>query len=237
MRRFRWIYAAALLLFVNACGQTPDKTQKARGVLNGVNLILGLTVVVVVLTVVILVGVVAFDRMVTSRKRLEQGPALEPALEEDEVVAGITVGRASVPKWLYAAYVVIPLFAIAYVFANVPIQSQAKTTPKATTTPTGPRTEVTVVAAGIKFDVKELVLAAGKPITVTLDNKDTGVPHTFTVWKSEKDATANNASAKIADTGQFAATKTLKFNAPPPGTYYFNCTIHPTSMFGDIKTQ
>src|SRR5437879_4909661 len=94
MKRFRWVFAAALLAFLTACGQTPDTTQKARGVLGGVNLVLGMTVILVVLTVVVLVGAVTFDRFVTSRKRLAAAgdqPVVEEE-EKDEVVAGITVG-------------------------------------------------------------------------------------------------------------------------------------------------
>ena len=103
----------------------------------------------------------------------------------------------------------------------------------------GPESIVSKIYAqmGIKFDVKTLTLKANAPITIDLDNKDTGVPHTFTVWKSEKDAVANSASAKLADTGTFQGAKKLTFNSPGPGSYYFNCTIHPTSMFGDIKVQ
>lgn len=237
MRRFRLVFAAAVLSVVTACGQTPDTTQKARGVLKGVNLVLGMTILLVVLTVVVLVGAVAFDRFVTSRKRLAAADTA-PVVEEepqDEVVAGIAVGRAGVPRWLYAFYVLIPLFAITYVFSNVSIASHPAKPHKKVTAPAGPLTKATVVAAGIKFDVKELTLKANSPITIDLNNKDTGVPHTFTVWKSQADATANNASAKIADTGPFNGTKTLNFNTQAPATWFFNCTIHPTSMFGTIK--
>jgi plastocyanin len=235
MKRFRLIFAAALLALLTACGQTPDTTQKARGVLNGVNFFLGLTVAILVLAVVIVVGAVAADRFVRSRKRLAAAPA-EPVVEDeaDEVVAGITVGRASVPKWLYAAYVVIPLFAIGYVFNSVSLVPKKVSKPEASAAPAGPATEATVVASGIKFDVKDLLLKANSPIKITVDNKDTGVPHTFTVWKSQADAQNNSAAGKVEDTGPFQNTKVVNFTTAGPGTWYFNCTIHPTSMFGTI---
>jgi plastocyanin len=238
MKRFRLVAAAALLAVLTACGQTPDTTQKARGVLNGINFFLGLTVAVLVLAVMIVVGAVAFDRFVRSRKRLAAAPA-EPVVEDeaDEVVAGITVGRAGVPKWLYAAYVVIPLFAIGYVFNSVSLVPKTTAKPKASAAPAGPVTEATVVASGIKFDVKDLLLKANSPIKITVDNKDTGVPHTFTVWKSQTDATNNNAAGKVEDTGPFQATKTVNFTTGAPGSWYFNCTIHPTSMFGTITVS
>src|SRR5437870_1867475 len=120
-KRYGWAIPALFLLLAAGCGQTPDQTNKARGVLSGVNLVLGMTVVLIVLTVVFLVGVLASDRFVRTRRRLATAPAAEPVEEEDtdEVVAGITMGRAGVPKWLYGAYVLIPLFAFGYVFSNV----------------------------------------------------------------------------------------------------------------------
>src|SRR5438552_6750224 len=111
-KRYGWAIPALFLLLAAGCGQTPDRTNKARGVLNGVNLVLGMTVVLIVLTVVFLVGVLTSDRFVRTRRRLATAPAAEPVEEEedtDEVVAGITMGRAGVPNWLYGAYVLIPL--------------------------------------------------------------------------------------------------------------------------------
>src|SRR5207245_71565 len=121
-------------------------------------------------------------------------------------------------------------------FSNVSI---VPPTPKPSSAPiaAGPVTKATVVAASIKFDLKELTLKTNSAITIDVDNKDTGVPHTFTVWKSQADATANTAAAKIDDTGPFSAKSKLTFKTGPPGTLYFNCTIHPTSMFGTIKVS
>ncbi len=234
MKRIRLLLAALPLALLVACGETPDQTQKARGLLSGVNLILGLTVIVLVVAVVFIVGAIGFDRMVTTRRRLAMSPSAPVEEEEsDEVVAGITVGRARVPRWLYACYVLIPVFAFTYVFSNVSIQP-VKSKPSGTAKPKGPETDVAIEMAGIKFNLAEMTVAAGKEITVKATNKDSGVPHTFTIWKSEADATANKT--KVADTGQFGSgTKTVTFTAPAAGTtWFFNCTIHP-AMKGDIK--
>ncbi|MFN2616902.1 MAG: hypothetical protein ABR581_07225, partial [Thermoleophilaceae bacterium] len=106
MKRIRLLVAAMPLALLAGCGQTPDQTQKARGVLSGVNLIAGMTVIVLVVAVAFIVGAVAFDRLVRTRRQLATAPPAPPAEEEeqDEVVAGITVGRARVPRWLYACY-------------------------------------------------------------------------------------------------------------------------------------
>jgi plastocyanin len=234
MKRIRLLLAALPLALLVACGETPERTQKARGLLSGVNLIAGLTVIVLVVAVAFIVGAIALDRFVTTKNRLAVASGAPPVEEEeDEIVAGITVGRARVPRWLYACYVLIPLFAISYVFSNVSIRPE--TPPEKTKGPeTGPKTDVDIVAAGIKFNLTEMTVAAGKQITVNAENNDSGVPHTFTVWKSEADATANKD--KVADTGQFGSgTKKVTFTAPAAGTtWFFNCTIHP-AMKGDIK--
>jgi plastocyanin len=237
MKRFRLVPAVLLLAFAAACGQTPDTTQKARGVLSGGNFFLVMTIVLVVVAGAAVVGALALDRFVRTRKRLAETPVAPPEEEEtDEVVAGITVGRAGVPKWLYAAYVIIPLFAIGYVFNSVTLAPKPVKKKAHVTAPAGPLTKATVVAQGIKFDVKELDLKASSPVTITIDNKDTGVPHTFTIWKSQADAQNNNNAAKIEDTGPFTDQKVVNVTTPAAGTtWYFNCTIHPTSMFGTIK--
>jgi len=235
MKRIRLVLAALPLALLMACGETPDQTHKARGLLTGVNLIAGLTVIVLVAAIGFMLLAVASDRFVRTRRALATAPPAAPEEEEDEVVAGITVGRAGVPRWLYACYVLIPVFAISYVFSNVSVAPK-RATPKPSGTPVGPETKVDIEMASIKFSLKEMTVAAGQKITVNATNKDAGVPHTFTVWKSEADATAQNASGKIADTGQFQGKKTLTFKTGPPGKWYFDCTVHP-SMKGTITVS
>jgi hypothetical protein len=230
--RLRWVAPAALLV-VSACGGTPEETEKARGVLGGVPLVLAMSVLFIVGALLIVGGAVALDRMVRSRRRLDDAQPESEEEEKDEVVAGITVGRAPVPRWLYAAYVLIPIFAFAYVFSNVAVKpASAEKTPAPA--PSGPCTKCEIIAQGIKFDKDKLEVAGGKPVSVAFDNKDSGIPHTFTVWKTEADATGGGKP--VADTGAFAgvATKNVTFTAPPAGTtWYFDCTVHP-AMKGDL---
>jgi plastocyanin/predicted secreted protein len=237
-RRLWWTVLPAALALLASCGQTPEETEKARGVLTGAPVVLAMSILFIVLAVGAVAVAVAFDRTVRSRKALADAPAPvdEEEEEQDEIVAGITVGRAAVPRWLYAAYVLIPVFALAYVFSNVAV-APAATGPKPTATPSGPCTECAIVMAQIKFDKSELEVAAGKPITVAAANKDNGVPHTFTVWKSKADA--EGKGKPVADSGTYSAgSRDVKFTSPAAGTnWYFDCTVHPTSMFGDIVTK
>jgi plastocyanin len=220
-----------------ACGQNPQATEHARGLISGKNVVGAMTVILIVVAGAMVVGAIALDRMMKARRALAEAPAAVPEEEPDiELVAGIAVGRAPVPRWLYGFYVVIPVFALLYVLNAVALAPKAATTPKASAAPTGPLTKVTVTASGIKFDATSLTLKANSPITVTFINNDTGVPHNFTVWPSQIIAQTGDTTkaVKVGNTITGVATTTESFKTGPPGkNLFFECTIHPTSMFGN----
>ncbi len=197
---------------------------------------LAMTVVLVVVAGGLLIGAFGFDRFVRSRKRLAEAPA-EPEEEGDEVVAGITVGRAGVPRWLYAFYVLIPLFAMLYVFTNIPIEADEGGDEPTPTPISGPQPEWTIVASGIAFDLDEIIVPAATGVTITFDNQDTGVPHDFTVWESADAASAGGDAGQIATSGTIngGVSRDVTFNSDGAGSYYFNCTIHPPSMNGTFE--
>jgi plastocyanin len=229
-----WILAVpGALLLLASCGQTPAETEKARGVLTGVPVVLAMSVLFVVLAVGAVGAAVVLDRTIRSRKALvEGGPVVEEeADDEPEVVAGITMGRAAAPRWLYGAYVLIPVFALAYVLSNVAV-APAATQPEATATPSAPCTECTIASSQIQFDKDELEVVAGEEITVAFNNNDTGVPHDFTVWKDKAAADAGGDGVATTGTINGGASGNASFAADD--VTYFNCTIHATSMFGDI---
>lgn len=227
----------ALALAAAACGQNPETTEKARGILEGPNIVLALSVVFLVVAGGLIVAVIGLDRLVRSRRALEAAPPPEAVEEEEEVVAGIGVGRAPVPRWLYGFYVLIPAFAFLYVVNNVALRPAAEEKPEESAEPTGPQDEWTIVASGIKFDKDTLTVPAETEVTVTFDNQDTGVPHDFTVWETEAAATANDTSKQLVKSNQIAggAEDEVSFNSDGAGELYFNCTIHPTSMFGTVE--
>ena len=230
---------AGCALAAVGCGQNPETTEKARGVLTGAPLVLALSVIFIVIAGGLLLGVVAIDRFVRTRRALDAAPAEAAEEEEDqeEVVAGIAVGRAGVPRWLYGFYVLIPIFAFMYVVNNVALRPAAEEKPQESKAPSGPSAEWTVVASGIKFDLEKITVPAGKPVTITFENKDAGVPHNFSVWPGEAAAQAGDTSKAVHAGSTFAgvATKVEKFTPPGGGTLYFDCTVHPTSMFGTIE--
>jgi len=230
------LVAGALALA--ACGQNPEQSEHARGVLSGTNVVVAMTGILVVVAIVFLVGALTLDRALKARRAFADAPrTLAEPDSEPEVVGGILVGRAPVPRWLYGFYVLIPLFAGLYVLNAVALAPKAA--PKATPSlqQTGPVTKTTVIASGIKFDVSSLNLKANSPITITFTNNDAGVPHNFTVWPSQAVAQAGDTgkAIKAGNTITGTATTTEQFKTGPPGkNLFFECTIHPTSMFGTI---
>lgn len=229
-----WLAAASASLF--ACSTVPQETEKARGVLAGLPLVLALSVIVIVAATGLIVAAVVLDRMVRTRKLLDREPEVVETEEEepaDEVVGGITVGRAAVPRWLYGAYVLIPVFAFAYVFSNiVPEPAATEATPEPT--PSGPCTECSIAASQIVFDKEALEVAAAAEITVAFANNDS-VIHDFTVWEGEE----AGSGEQVATTGTIAggAEGNAEFESPAAGeTWSFNCTVHPDSMIGTITS-
>lgn len=90
---------------------------------------------------------------------------------------------------------------------------------------------VSLVAQGFAFDKSTITVPAGATVVMTFENKDSGVPHNFALY------TDSSARQKIYG-GAFITgpeTTTYRFNAPMiPGTYFFRCDVHPTSMFGSF---
>jgi len=90
---------------------------------------------------------------------------------------------------------------------------------------------VALVAQNIAFHPTTLTLSAGERVQIKFDNRDAGVPHNFVLFNGV-DANAPQLFRGTVVTGP--ATVTYPFTAPPPGTYFFHCEIHPTQMTGTV---
>ncbi|HEY5485135.1 MAG TPA: cupredoxin domain-containing protein [Candidatus Cryosericum sp.] len=107
---------------------------------------------------------------------------------------------------------------------------------KATPTPspsTGGNT-ITVTAAGMAFDTSTITVSASAHVTITFINNDSGVPHNIAFYTSSSATTVIYKGART--TG--VSTVTYTFDAPTtPGTYFFRCDVHPTTMTGEFIVQ
>jgi plastocyanin len=89
----------------------------------------------------------------------------------------------------------------------------------------------TVVAKDLAFQPAELSVAGEEEITIHFDNQDAGQLHNIQVFDGP-DATAPSLFDGELITGP--ATVDYVFEAPPPGSYFFHCKVHPTQMTGTL---
>jgi plastocyanin len=87
------------------------------------------------------------------------------------------------------------------------------------------------VAKNLAFQNGCLVAPAEKPFTIEFDNQDSGVQHNLTIAKTADDI-ANPIAATDTITGPDQAT--LDVDPQPAASYYYECTIHPTTMSGTL---
>lgn len=106
------------------------------------------------------------------------------------------------------------------------------TTATAEPSPGGSPVELEVEAEDFAFDSSAYSVPAGATIELKFKNRDEGVPHTFTVYRSD------DAQEQIFDTGNLVgdAEESYEFPAPEAGSYYFQCDVHP-DMNGELLVE
>jgi glucose/arabinose dehydrogenase/plastocyanin len=113
--------------------------------------------------------------------------------------------------------------------ATVPAGSPAPgSAPPASGPPASGATELTIgttTDASLKFDPATATVPTGVLVRLTFENRDT-VPHNLTFGEP--------INAKTATVVPPAASETIEFTAPTPGSYKFNCTLHP-GMEGTLQ--
>jgi hypothetical protein len=90
-----------------------------------------------------------------------------------------------------------------------------------------------ISAEGTAFDTNCLVGPANDPFTVTFDNRDATANQTHN-WSLYEDPEHQNA---IVQEAPFQGPETVPYSVPPldPTTYYFQCDVHPQTMFGVLE--
>jgi plastocyanin len=127
-------------------------------------------------------------------------------------------------------FALIPLVILVAFFAGC----ASKTTPTPVPVPLTGGTNITVTAAGMAFDTNSITVSAGAHLTITFINNDNGIRHNVSFYTSAAATTVINIGGMT--TG--VSTVTYTFDAPTtPGTYFFRCDVHPTTMTGSFIVQ
>ncbi len=89
---------------------------------------------------------------------------------------------------------------------------------------TGNATVVNLTAENTAFDTDTITVPAGANVTVNFTNKDDGIPHNFAVY----DSSLRSEQIFVGEIITGPAEIDYNFTAPEkPGTYYFQCDVHP----------
>ena len=92
-----------------------------------------------------------------------------------------------------------------------------------------PRTHVTLTARDGCFDATVLSFAAGRRIVVHLDNRErvhtSARAHAFSIYAFST-IPARHHPVVIGDPVSAGRSLDVRFRAPPPGSYFFQCDIH-----------
>lgn len=89
-------------------------------------------------------------------------------------------------------------------------------------------------AAATGYAETSLSFPAGEPVVLAFDNADVGVQHNVVIYAEDP---AKNAQAAALFTGDLVTgpgTQNYRIRPLTPGTYYFHCQVHPTTMTGTI---
>jgi len=100
--------------------------------------------------------------------------------------------------------------------------------------PAGSHVMIDLAASNMAFDTRVITVPAGVMVMISFDNRDKGVPHNFAVYESP-------AAQKQIFVGRIITGPqriSYSFMAPTrPGTYFFRCDVHPTTMTGTFVVK
>ena len=136
------------------------------------------------------------------------------------------------PGWPKATLAVMAIFVAVSVVLNLgwfPPKSASGGTGEPSPAPSGGNPgELAITAHNATFDKKTLNAPADKPFKIDFDNQDNLVPHDVDILDA--------SGAKVFDGKDFPGPKKTTYDVPmlKPGTYKFECSIHPQVMNGEL---
>ena len=83
---------------------------------------------------------------------------------------------------------------------------------------------LTLTTWEVAFDTREIRVPADQPVHLRLDNKDAGILHNIAVYRDPR-ASELVVRGKLFDGPEI---RDYRFDGFSPGSYYFQCDLHPT---------
>jgi plastocyanin len=121
-------------------------------------------------------------------------------------------------------------------FAAPPPPPPPSSSSSAAAPPAGGAT-LDLAAKNTAFDKRSLSAAANSPVTVRFNNQDAGVTHNVAFYKSKSSLTQPLAPGSKGNLLTGPASENITFTAPGPGTYYYQCDVHPDQMNGSFVVK
>jgi len=99
----------------------------------------------------------------------------------------------------------------------------------------GPGVVIALFAKDIAFDQTSLTVPAGEPFAIDFDNRDARIQHNVQIFDNPDFTGPPLFPGDPLITGPDSVT----YDVDPlePGTYYFNCVVHPAQMQGTIEVR
>jgi hypothetical protein len=97
--------------------------------------------------------------------------------------------------------------------------------------------QVSLIAANLLFDKKEISVRPGGQVRIRLENRDQGVAHNVAVYKSATDTTAGVSPGSVGTRFDGPGIDDTAFDIPAAGNYFFRCDVHPQTMTGTFRVQ
>jgi len=97
----------------------------------------------------------------------------------------------------------------------------------------GPGVVIALSASDIAFDQTSFRVPAGEPFAIDFDNRDAGIQHNVQIFDNP-----DFGGSPLFEGDLVTGPDTAMYEVDPldPGTYYFNCVVHP-QMQGTIETR
>jgi cytochrome c oxidase subunit 2 len=116
-------------------------------------------------------------------------------------------------------------------------QQGAGAAPSPAATPVAGAQQFSIVGENIAFDLDEIVVEGDRQVAISFDNRDAGVLHNWALYESEEAAAGAGGLIAGSTIQPGPVVQTIPFDPPDPGSYFYRCDVHPTTMTGTLVVR